>query len=57
MEGIFLLCLWGGAEHKLKNLGGGAAQLPLWRKPGSELPWRNQEQGETESLTKRKAHF
>jgi hypothetical protein len=41
MEGIFPLCLRGGAECRAEKVPVGVEQ-PLWGKPGTALPWRNQ---------------
>jgi hypothetical protein len=43
-------------ELKKPN-GDGTTQQLLWGKPGTALPWRNLQQAETDSHTKRKAHF
>jgi hypothetical protein len=57
-EGIFPLCLARrGRKAELKKCVGEAIQQLLWGKPGTAPPWRNWEQAETDSLTKRKVHF
>jgi hypothetical protein len=59
-EGIFPLCLEAGkgqnTELKKPMWGWGNPAAPVG-KAMYALPWRNPEKAETDSFTKRKAHF
>jgi hypothetical protein len=60
MHGGTVSPLPGGEGHNTelqKPVQGWSNSAVLWGKPGTALPWRNWEQADIDSLTKRKAHF